>query len=114
MKYVTKTQDSLTQDLNSLNQVHARRLKEINEDVSYQKSKLKEFDRKIIGARYVDTQMKYVAEKEKQSERIKKAEEKAIAQIERLTKDKESQIQQIEKRHRPIIDALIFVYFSRH
>ena len=104
MKYVTKTQDSLTQDLNSLNQVHARRLKEINEDVSYQKSKLKEFDRKIIGARYVDTQMKYVAEKEKQSERIKKSEEKAIAQIERLTKDKESQIQQIEKRHRPIID----------
>lgn len=104
VKYVAKTQDSLTQDLNSLNQVHTKRLKEINEDVSYQKLKLKEFDRKILGARYTDTQKKYVIEKEKQAERIKKAEDKAIKQIERLITDKEIQIKQIEKRHRPVID----------
>ena len=103
-KYVSKTRDSITQDSNSLNQAHIRRLEEINGDVSYQQSKLKEFDRKIINARYVDTQNKYIKEKEKQSERIKKAEDKAIKQIERLTKDKEVQIQQIEKRYRPIID----------
>ena len=104
MKYVTKTKDSLEQDLNSLNQVHVKRLKEINDDVYYQKTKLKEFDRRIINARQVSTQQKYIAEKQKQAERIKKSEEKVIKQIERLTADKETQIQQIEKRHRPTID----------
>jgi len=104
MKYVSKTQDSLEQDINSLNQVHTKRLKEINEDVQYQKTKLKEFDRKILRARQASTQQKYIAEKKKQSGRIKLAEDKAIKQIERLTADKELQIQQIEKRHRPVID----------
>ncbi len=104
MKYVSKTQDSLSQDLNSLNQVHTKRLKEINEDVQYQKTKLKEFDRKILHARQVSTQKKYIDEKQKQSGRIKLAEDKAIKQIGRLTTDKETQIQQIEKRHRPVID----------
>ncbi len=104
MKYVSKTQDSLSQDLNSLNQVHTKRLKEINEDMQYQKTKLKEFDRKIINARQVSTQQKYIAEKQKQTSRIKLAEDKAIKQIEKLISDKELQIQQIEKRHRPVID----------
>ena len=104
MKYVTKNKDSLEQDMNSLNQVHAKRLKEINDDVNYQRTKLKEFDRKIMNARHVSTQQKYIAEKQKQVERIKKAEDKAVRQIERLTADKETQIQQIEKRHRPVID----------
>ncbi len=104
VKYSTKSQDSYTQDINSLNQVHTKRLNEIRDDVAYQKSKLREFDRKILKARQHSTQEKYVVEKQKQNQKIKKAEENAIKQIERLTVDKEAQIQQIEKRHKPVID----------
>jgi hypothetical protein len=104
MQFVTKTQDSLNQDLQSLNQVHSKRVQEISEDVQYQEQKLNEFDRKILKARSYQTRTKYTGEKQKQRERIKKAEQRAVKQIEKLAQDKNAQKQQIEKRHRPVID----------
>ena len=104
IKYVNLTKDNLVRDLNSLDQLYTKRIKEINQDVDYQNSKLYEFNRKIVNARHVDTQRKYVTQKYQQEERIKKAKDKAAEQIGKLLTDKDIQVAQIEKTYRPIID----------
>lgn len=104
IKYVNLTHDNLTRDTNSLLQVYQKRTSEVNQDVEYEKRKLKEFDRKITNARYYDTQEKYIKQKSQQAEKIKKAEAKAVKMIERLSKDKDLQIEQIKKRYRPVVD----------
>lgn len=104
IKYVELTKSNLERDKISLDQVFEKRIKEINQDVAYQKSKLHDFDRKIMNAKYADTRRKYYQQKQIQEDRIKDAEEKSIKQIGALLHDKAIQMQQIEKRYRPVID----------
>jgi hypothetical protein len=104
VKYVDLTKDNLERDLNSLDQLYTKRIKEINQDIDYQNSKLREFNRKITSARHTDTQRKYVKQKHQQEERIQKAKDRAVEQIGKLLSDKDIQVAQIEKRYRPVID----------
>lgn len=107
MKYVDLTRSNLERDTNSLEQVVEKRIKEIHQDIDYQKSKLNEFDRKIMNAKHSDTRRKYFKQKLAQEERIKKAEEQSSKQIQSILNDKESQSNQIEKRYRPIINLAL-------
>ena len=104
LKYANLTENNLTRDINSINQAHERRIKEFNQDISLQKSKLREYDRKIASARSYETQMKYAEQKNKQEERIEKEEVILGKRIQRLTKDKTVQMEQIEKRYRTMVD----------
>lgn len=104
VNYVNLTKDNLERDINSLDQVYTKRIKEINQDIDYQNSKLHEFNRKITSARHTDTQRKYVEQKHQQEERIQKAKDRAVEQIGKLLSDKDIQVAQVEKRYRPVID----------
>jgi len=103
-KYIDLTTNNLSRDINSVNQTHIGRIKEINDDLEDLRRKLRDYDRKILSARYVDTQQKYIKQKKEHQERIQEEEQKAIKLIEKLNRDKEAQIEQIEKRYRPVID----------
>lgn len=108
-KFIELSQNNKQRDIDSVNQANMRRLKEIQQDLDYEKLKLKEIDKKILNAKYVETKTKYVGEKTKQKDRIKKAEEIALQAIQRLTHDKEAQVYSIEKQYRPTIDLALVV-----
>lgn len=117
LKFVELSKDNMQRDIDSVNQTFNRRLKEISQDLDYQKLKLKELDKKILHAKFVETKTKYVADKQKQQNRLNKEEENALQAIERLSRDKNDQISGIEKRYRPVIDvsliaAQIYSYSS--
>lgn len=102
--YIDLTKDNLVRDLNSLEQVCVKRIKEIEQDSYYENSKLGEFDRKITSARTVGTQRKYIEQKYLQEERINKARESTVKKITEIYSDKDIQENQIKKRYRPVID----------
>lgn len=115
-KFIVLSQNNKQRDIDSVNQTNRRRLKEIQQDLDYEKLKIKDLDKKILNAKFVETKTKYVIEKGKQKERIKKAEEIALDAIQRLTSDKETQLYSIEKQYRPTIDfslvaAMIYSYY---
>ena len=68
LKYVDLAENNKTRDINSVLQAHERRIKEFNQDVSLQRNKLHEYNRKISNARSYATQVKY-AETKKQTRR---------------------------------------------
>ncbi len=107
LKYADLTENNKTRDINSVHQAHERRIKEYNQDVSLQRNKLYEYDRKISNARSYKTQVKYAEQKNKQEEKISKEQEKLGKLVQRVTKDKAIQIEQIEKRYRPIVDFVL-------
>ena len=65
-KYVGFYGDNLKRDIESLEISHEKRIKEIKNDISHQKRKLKEIDRKIMNARSYSTERKYVDQRDKQ------------------------------------------------
>lgn len=103
-KFIVLSQNNKQRDIDSLNQTHMRRLKEIQQDLDFEKLKLREIDKKILNAKYVQTKTKYVKEREKRKDRVKNEEDSALDAIQRLTKDKEDQLYNIEKHYRPIVD----------
>lgn len=106
-KYYELTRDDLERDIELIKQSYLKHVQEINKDVEFQKSKLREYDRKIMNARYISTQQKYMQQKSDHEKRIQKAEQKAIKQLEKLTRDRDSQIIIYEKRYRPIINVAL-------
>lgn len=104
-KHSQSTKNDQSQDLDALEVSHKKRLNEINQAISIQKLKLKEFDVKIKNAKKYETRQKYAEQKRKQEQRIIEEQQKASIQINKLTNDKKIQKLQITKRYTPTVNS---------
>ena len=114
-KYVGLTEQNKKGELSLLEAQEQKRLQEIQYDINNERTKLKEFDRKILRAKKLETRSKYVEQKNKFQKKLAKTEEQAVKQIQRIANDKKISQASIEQKYKPSLEfsllaAQIFSY----
>ena len=107
LKYADLTKNDLDQEIGSVEQVHQRREGEIRDDLRLQKSKLREYDRKIANARTYKSRQNHLLNRKRHEERVEKTIGESAQTIRKLADDKAVQIGQIRKRYRPLADLAL-------
>lgn len=104
LEYLNKVHLEKQRDIDSINLAYDRRILQLKEDIDYKESKVKDFDRKIDGARTSETLAKHLEEKKKTKERVEKFREKQRERISEIYEQKQQELDVVNKRYRPVIE----------
>jgi hypothetical protein len=103
-KYVGLTEQDKKQEITILDAKEKKSIQEIMDDWTDQKSKLKDFDRKITRAKNYDTRRRHAEDKTKYEKKLQKMEAENAKLIQKITKDKKLSLQHIEQKYKPSLD----------
>lgn len=103
-KYVGLTEQNKQGEIILLEAQEQKRLQEIRYDLNNEKSKLKEYDRKIARAKSTDTMRRHAEEKSKFEKKLAKIEEQAATHIQKIAKDKKISLESIEQKYKPSLE----------
>ena len=103
-KYVGLTEQNKAQEIILLESQEKKRLQEIKHDLDNEKSKLRDFDRKISRAKNPDTMRRHAEDKSKFEEKLEKIQEQNTKLIQKIAKDKKLSLEHITQKYKPSLD----------
>ncbi len=103
-KYVGLTEQNKRGEIVLLDAQEQKRLQEIKDDLNNERSKLKEYNRRISRAKTTDTMRRHAEAKSKFEKKLAKTEEQATKQIQRISNDKKRSLESIEEKYKPSLE----------
>lgn len=103
-KYVNLTEQNKSGEMILLDAQEQKRLQEIKYDLNNERSKLRDYDRKITRAKTTDTMRRHSEDKVKFQKKLEKIEEQAAKQIQRISEDKKRSAESIEQKYKPSLE----------